>query len=507
MDPGADSPGLREHHVRAAARLLGPLLALLVYALLPDAQLGHAGRATAAVAVLMACWWVTEAMPLAATSLLPVVLFPLLGVGSIKQATEPYSHSLIFLFLGGFLLAGGMERHGLHRRFALVTIRTLGTSPRRLVAGFMVAVAFLSMWVSNTATVVMMMPTGVSVADLVLARVHAEGDDPARLQDARLFGAALVLAIAYASSIGGVGTLIGTPPNALLAAFLEKQYGQVIGFGAWMKLGLPVVLVMLPLTWWILTRVSMPFQLREVPGGAALIDEELAELGPASRAELTVLVVFTCAAALWIGRPFFARWLPGLDDASIAVGAALALFLLPSGGGDPGDDRVLSWEVAARVPWGVLLLFGGGLSLAAAMSRCGVAVFLGDFFHGLAGVQPAVIVFLVTLMVILLTEFTSNTATTAALLPVLAGVARGVEVHPLLLMVPAVMAASCAFMLPAATAANAIALGTERVTLRQMMAAGVWLNLVGVAWIAAFCSLWGGAALGMDLGTFPDWAR
>ncbi len=505
MESGSGPPGFREHRLRAVARFAGPILALLVTGLIPGERLPFQGRAVAGVAVWMACWWVTEAIPLAATALLPVVVFPILGVGGIKEATSPYGHGLIFLFLGGFLLAGAMERHGLHRRIALLTIRAMGSSPGRLVAGFMVAVAFLSMWVSNTAAVVMMMPTATSVADLVLERVP--GDDPGRREDARRFGAALVLGIAYASSIGGLGTLVGTPPNALLAAFLDKQYGQRIGFLDWMKLGMPVVLVLLPAAWWILTRRVLRFELSEVPGGAELIEGELRALGPASRAERTVLVVFGIAAFSWIARPWIQVWIPGLDDAGIAVGAALLLFLLPTGKPGFEDDRILGWEDAERIPWGVLLLFGGGLSLADAMARSGVADFLGRLFHGFAGAPALVVAGLVTLMVIVLTEFTSNTATTAALLPVLAGVAKGVEVHPFLLLVPAVMAASCAFMLPAATAANAVALGTGRVTLPQMVAAGTWLNLVGVVWIWVWCGLCGGAVLGMDLSKFPVWAR
>jgi sodium-dependent dicarboxylate transporter 2/3/5 len=453
----------------------------------------------------MAGWWVTEAVPLAATSLLPVALFPLLGVATIRQAATPYAHPLIFLFMGGFMMANAMERWGLHRRLALATIRMVGTSPHRLIAGFMIAVAFLSMWVSNTATVIMMVPTGISVVDLVLARLRENpGPDPeARREDVNRFAAALLLGIAYAASIGGIGTLIGTPPNALLAAFLEKRYGQEISFAAWFGIGLPVVLVFLPITWWILTRWVFPFELEEIPGGRDLIEKEYQALGPMKRPEKIVLMTFLAASVLWIGRPWIKVLLPGLNDASIAILGALLLFSMPSG---ERGTRVLDWKTAARIPWGILLLFGGGLSLASALSRSGVADFLGGQFQSLASLPPFLFVLLVTGTIILLTEFTSNTATTAAFLPILAGVAQGAQIHPFLLMIPAAFAASCAFMLPAATAPNAVVMGSGRITLAQMMQAGIWLNIVGLIWIASFCYLFSGAALGLDLTQLPTWA-
>lgn len=503
--------GDRERRRRVLSVFVVPLLAAALYLVLPADPLGHPGRAAAAMALWMAGWWVTEAIPLAATALLPVALFPALGVATAKQATAPYGHKVIFLFMGGFMMAQAMERWGLHRRVALLTVRAVGTSPRRLVGGFMLAVAFLSMWVSNTATVIMMIPTGISVVDLVASRTP---DDPAARRDTDRFAAALLLGIAYASSIGGVGTLIGTPPNVLMAAFVERTYGEGLGFGAWMRLGVPVVVGFVPVAWWLLTRVAFPFELEEIPGGAEMLDAELAELGPMKRAEKLVLGVFSVAALVWITLPWLkAATLPGtalrpfagFDDSSVGVLGALALFLVPAG--TPDGERVLSWEVAKRLPWGILLLFGGGLSLAAAMSRCGLAAWLGAQFSALGDWPPAAIVLALTAAVIVLTEFTSNTATTAALMPVLDGVARGIDVHPYLLMLPAVFAASCAFMLPAATAPNAIALGSGRVTLRQMMRGGAWLNVFGVVYIAGACYLLAPWALGVDLAHFPaEWS-
>jgi sodium-dependent dicarboxylate transporter 2/3/5 len=384
-----EADDLEDHAIRAApaaermhrlvAIFVVPALAAAAYLLVPAGDLGHAGRATMAMALWMAGWWVTEAIPLAATALLPVALFPLLGITTIQEASAPYSHKLIFLFLGGFMMAQAMERWNLHRRLALLTVRALGTSPRRLVAGFMLAVAFLSMWVSNTATVIMMIPTGLSVVDLVSAHL---GEDDA--EDAELFAAALLLGIAYAASIGGVGTLIGTPPNALFAAFVEREYQTQFPFSTWAALGIPVVVGFLPVAWLCLTRLAFPFRLEEIPGGREVLDAEYEALGPIKRAEKIVLAVFSVAALAWITRPLLqSAGLAGLDDSSIAVLGALALFVCPAGTED--GERVLTWGVARHLPWGILLLFGGGLSLAAAMSKTGVAPLGADDGHGRDG--------------------------------------------------------------------------------------------------------------------------
>ena len=508
-DHALESAPSSERLHRLVAVFVVPFLAMGAYLLVPASDLSGPGRATLAMAVWMAGWWVTEAIPLAATALLPVAFFPLLGVSSIQESTAPYAHKLIFLFLGGFMMAQAMERWNLHRRMALVTVLFLGTSPRRLVAGFMVAVAFLSMWVSNTAAVIMMIPTGLSVVDLVSARLEVpenEGAAPGPERDGELFAAALLLGIAYAASFGGVATLIGTPPNALFAAFVEREYGTQFPFATWAALGVPVVLGFLPVAWWCLTRIAFPFQIEEIPGGREVLDEEYQALGPMQTAEKIVLGVFTVAALAWITRPLLQdAGLAGLDDASIAILGALSLFVLPAG--TPDGERVLTWDVARHLPWGVLLLFGGGLSLAAAMSRTGVASFLGMQFEVLGSWPPWALMIVVAASIVMLTEFTSNIATTAAMLPVLAGVARGAGVHPYLLMLPAVIGASFAFMLPAATAANAIAMGTGRVTLRQMMRAGWLLNLLGTAWICLCCWFLGPLVLGIDLTRFPaEWA-
>jgi len=472
--------------VRWAGLLVGPLLAAALYLVLPAGEggLSAGGRATAACAALMATWWLTEAIPLAATALLPIVLFPLAGVLPLGQTTARYAHELIFLFMGGFLLALGMQRWGLHRRIALTTILIVGTRPRRLIAGFMLATAMLSMFVSNTATAVMLVPIGLSVIDLVDRRLGEAGGDGA---DSGPFATALMLGIAYAASIGGVGTLIGSPPNTLLAGFVEERYGVTISFAAWMRVGLPLVAVFLPLAWLYLTWVAHPVRLARIPGGRAMIREQRAALGPMSRAEWAVFVVFVCAALAWITRPQLGvlgerlGWgaFAALSDTGIAMLAGLALFVIPV---DLRARRfVMDWETAERMPWGVLILFGGGLALARAMEVNGVDVYIGSAFSG-AGAMPLILLIaLVTTVVIFLTELTSNTAVASALLPVLAGVALelGIGEH-LSLLLPAAIAASFAFMLPVATPPNAIVFASGRVTIGQMARAGLVMNLIGV---------------------------
>ncbi|MGH7572281.1 MAG: SLC13 family permease [Gemmatimonadota bacterium] len=460
--------------------IAGPALFVIFLALPAPEGLGAEAWRTAAVGLLMTTWWITEPIPLPATSLLPLILFPLLGAGSIEESASPFAHPLVFLFLGGFLIALAMERWGLHRRIALRIIRAVGTKPRRIVAGFMVSAAFISMWVSNTATTLMLLPIGLSVVELAERR-GSEPEGPSGEAPADRdpnFGPALLIAIAFAASLGGLGTLIGTPPNALTAAFLEETYGVRIGFARWLLVGLPLLLVALPIAYVILTRVTLPIRLRELPGGRGLIESELASLGPVSRAERMVAAVFLLAALLWITRPLLESRIPGLTDAGIAVGAGLLLFLLPV------DLRrgvfVLDWHSTERLPWGVLLLFGGGLSLAAAIDRSGLAVWIAGLFEG-AGPWPLILLLAaVTIVVIAFSELASNTATAAAFLPVVGALAVSVGRDPLLLVIPAGLAASGGFMLPVATPPNAIVYGSGRITVPQLARAGALLDLLFV---------------------------
>ena len=464
---------------------------------------------TAAVGGLMACWWITEALPIATTALIPLVAFPVLGVRSITDAAAPYANPLIFLFMGGFVLAVAMQRWDLHRRIALSIVRWVGTRPNRIVIGFILASAFLSMWVSNTATALMMLPIGLSVITLTKDRLRVQ-EPPTRDEDSARrpfnFGLVLVLAIAYACNVGGMGTLIGTPPNALLAGFMSESYGIDVGFAQWMAVGLPLVAFSLPLVYAVLTWV-FPIHLQELPGGAQLIEEELRKLGPASVPEKRVAWVFGSAAVLWIFRPLLSEIVPGLSDAGIAMGAALSLFIIPAGLHEEEERRrILNWEEAESLPWGVLLLFGGGLSLAAAISGTGLAEWIGQSVEQLEGWPILLVLLVVVTLIVFLTEITSNTATTAAFLPILGAVAVGIGQNPFLLVVPAALAASCAFMLPVATPPNAIVYGSGLLTIPQMSRAGLWLNVLFIFLVSLFSYTLLGLVFSVQIGELPPWA-
>jgi solute carrier family 13 (sodium-dependent dicarboxylate transporter), member 2/3/5 len=492
-------------------RWLGPAAAVLVYLVVPTGPGGltDGGRATAAVAVLMATWWVCEPLPLAVTSLLPIVLLPLAGALDLTATTSAYANPLVFLFLGGFVLALAMQRWGLHRRVALLTLRAVGTRPRRLVGGFMLATAGLSMWVSNTATTVMMLPIGISVLGLVAGRLHEQtvadgrpaahhppGQPVSETSPTPRFAVGLMLGIAYAASIGSLATLIGTPPNTFLAGYLAQNHGIDLGFGRWMLLALPLAAVFLVVAWLVLAYWLYPPEIDEIPGGTALLHEELARLGPVTRGERNVLVVFVLMAGAWIVRAplqelFAGTPLAAIDDPIIAVAGAVLLFALPV------DARrgvfTMDWASTRQLPWGVLLLFGGGLALAAAVADNGVDRYVGSLLAGLGDLPLLATIAIVAATVLLLTELTSNTATTAALVPVVAGTAVVLGVDPLVLTVPAALAASCAFMLPVATPPNAIVFGSGYVTVPQMVRAGIVLNLVGTGLIVV--AMWGLAPL------------
>jgi solute carrier family 13 (sodium-dependent dicarboxylate transporter), member 2/3/5 len=477
---------LKPGWVRRLGLVIGPLLALgawLWTGAVAD-PLSPAGRATAAVAVLMACWWLTQAIPLAATALLPVLLFPLLGAGTTAETTAPYSRPLIFLFLGGFLLGLAVQRWGLHRRIALLVLVRIGTQPSRLVAGFMLVTAALSMWISNTATVITLLPIAVSVLDALGERLQAA--PPPHGEDAARLAPALLLGVAYGASIGGMATLIGTPPNLILAAFLGDRYGFDLSMQGWLPIGLPLVAVLLPLAWLYLTRIAFPLDRLRVQGGEDLLRAELSARGPMGRGERVVAVVFALTALGWMLRPQLAAWsgLP-IDDAVIAMAGALALFVIPVEKGRFAMD----WESAQALPWGILILFGGGLSLAAAIERNGVDAFLANSLLGLQGVGFLWTLLAVTALVVFLTEITSNTAVTAALLPVLAATATALDQPPMPILMAAALAASCAFMLPVATPPNAVVFASGRVTAGQMAGAGLGLNLIAILLITALVFL------------------
>ena len=464
---------------------LGPLLCAAILLLPAPEGMPPAAWRVAAVTVLMATWWIMEAIPLAATALVPIVLFPLLGVMPSSQVTPAYANHLIYLFMGGFLIAMAIERWQLHRRIALHTIRIVGTTPHRVIFGFMFATAFLSSWISNTATAMMMVTIGMAVLSQMSGVNPAQNDAERARTD---FGTALMLGIAYAASIGGIATLVGTPPNAILAGVMEKQYGVTIRFIDWMLFALPLSLVMLFIAWVYLTRFAFRAHMTAVELGREAVHQQLDALGPMSSPERRVLAVFLLVVAGWIVPGLFT--IPALDgvaDSSIAMLGALLLFVIPAN--FKQGEFLLDWKSAVRIPWDVILLFGGGFALAHGFASSGLTEWLGTQLGILEGSGLLITVLAVVLLVIFMTEVTSNTATASLLLPVMGGFALATEFAPLYLMVPVALAASFAFMLPVATPPNAIIFASRQVTIPQMARAGIWLNLVGALVITIFV-LW-----------------
>ena len=476
--------------VYRGAQRAGLIGGLIVFAILlmvpPPSGLEIAGWRTAAVAILMAIWWMTEAIPIPATAILPLGLFPILGVLDANNASAPYAGELIFLFMGGFFLAVTLERWGLHKRIALRIMAFVGTSPNRLILGFMLATAFLSMWISNTATAAMMLPIALAVGEMFR---------PQDQEGPYEFGIALMLGVAYSASIGGISTLIGTPPNAVLAGAASEILGVEIGFVQWMGVGLPVTCIMLPLTWLLLTRVLYPSG--PLTGDAAsIIENERRGLGAMSRGEKITGVVFALTALAWVMRSektIGGLYIPGLQtispnirDSTIAMTAAAVLFAFPV------DWKrgvfALDWKTAKRIPWGVLVLFGGGLSLARAMDQSGLANWIGSVVGALDAVPFLLIIAFVATLVVFLTELTSNVATTSMAMPIMAGAAVGIGVEPMVLMATAALAASMAFMLPVATPPNAIVFGSGYITIPQMSRAGLVLNICAILLITALSS-------------------
>ena len=431
----------------------------------------------AAMTVLMAVWWVTEAIPIPVTALLPLVVLPMTGVMPISEAAVPYAHRVVLLLMGGFIIAKSVERWNLHTRIALNIVARAGTSPAALVGGFMAASALLSMWISNTATTIMLAPIGLSVARAIT------GDD----EDAAPFAIAILLAIAWSASIGGLGTPIGTPTNLIVMSYLQQQFGLVISFDRWMMIGLPVVALLLPAAWFVLTRWGINLKDTALPGGHAVVRERLAALGKITVPETRVLITFAVIAGFWMfGRPLSALEIAGvtpfagLDDYVTAIAGAVVMFLIPSGCPDRKGTALLDWETAVTIPWGVVLLFGGGLSLAAAISATGLADWLGAQMSGVTALPLILVMLVMTIFVIFATELTSNVATASALLPVIGAIATGGDMNPLLLAAPVGMAASCAFMLPIATGPNAIVFASGKIPIAKMARLGFRLNILAI---------------------------
>ena len=461
---------------QVVGRILGPVVFALMLAAdqSQDFMAPMAWRA-AAVGIWMAIWWATEAIPVAVTAFLPILVFDPLGISSLKEAAAPYANPIIYLFLGGFIMALAVERWNLHRRISLAILNKTGTDGRRLIGGFMLVCAMLSMWMTNTSTTMMLLPIVLSVIGVMHDNVTEVSEE-----SRKNFQIAMLLGVAYSASIGGLATLIGTPPNALLVGYLADNYGIEISFARWMAVGIPVSFIMLPCAWYLLTRVLYPV---DIPASKA-VDEHLSmlrkEMGPMTTPEKRVAIIFGAVIFCWILRRPLTEFigLTGVSDTNIVMTAALLLFMIPSG--NSAQPQLMTWHDATRIPWGVLILFGGGLSLAAAVSNSGLALWLGESLSPLNAWGTAVLVLAAVALVIFLTELTSNLATTATLLPVMGAIAIQAGLPPIVLTVPITIAASCAFMLPVATPPNAIVFATGTITIPQMAKAGFWLNVLGV---------------------------
>ncbi|MFK7798931.1 MAG: SLC13 family permease [Aureispira sp.] len=475
--------------------LLGPLLYAIIALGGSFEGLDPRGQAVLAATLWMAVWWVTEALPIAVTALLPLVLFPLSGAMDIKATGALYGHPIIFLFVGGFMIATAIERWNLHQRIALAIITKVGSAPKSIILGFMVATAFLSMWISNTATTIMMVPIGMAI---VLQLDTGQSPDPDNK-----FAKALLLGIAYAASIGGIATLIGTPTNVIFAGVVLEKYGLEISFANWMLFAAPIAIFLLFICWYYLVNIGFDLssiEQQDSTKGLEQIQQQRQALGPISYEEKVILGVFGAVAFAWMTRSFLLNpVVPGLTDTIIALLGAIALFIIPTKNTiqrevvdttleevDGSPATILDWDTAVKIPWGVILLFGGGLSLANAFDKTGLANWIGGQIDSLAALPLFVLLLLLIALVNFLTEITSNVATVSMILPVLAALALTIGVHPYILMVGATCAASCAFMLPVATAPNAIVFGSAYIQIEDMMKAGVWLNILSIILFALY---------------------
>lgn len=498
--PDGNNPKPAYSRAQLVGLILGPLLFLMAIFFFNPAGLAYEGRAVLAVTLWVATWWITEAIPIPATSLLPIILLPIIGAMDNDTVVSAYGNDIIFLFLGGFFIATAMEKWNLHKRIALFIINLIGVSTNRIILGFMLATGFLSMWVSNTAAVMMMVPIGLAIVYQVTeALKHEEGHD----NDLKKFEKAIIFGIGYAGTIGGLGTLIGTPPNSILAGTVNELYGVQISFAGFMAFAAPLAVIMMFGTWVYLTKVVYKIQLKQLPGGRDLVHSEIKKLGKTAYEEKAVLAVFIFAAFMWITRSFL--WdglLPELTDGMVAMTATVLLFTIPAS--KKYESRILEWKDSKEIPWGILLLFGGGLALAAGFSGTGLSEWIGDQLTVLEGANLLLIIFVSATLVLFLTEITSNTATATMILPVVAALSVALGVHPYALMVPCALAANCAFMLPVGTPPNAIIFGTGKLTILEMVKNGFWINIVAVIIITLAVMFLLPLMWGIDLSTIPS---
>ncbi|MCP3425767.1 DASS family sodium-coupled anion symporter [Rothia sp. AR01] len=467
--PGDLAPAFtpRTRTIRYAGLVLGALAAFAAFAAMP-AEVPHEARVVAGVVVLMGTWWITEAAPLPVTALMPLVLLPAFGVTTMEELAPSYASQIIFLFLGGFLLALGIQRWGLHRRIALLVVLAVGTKPTRMVLGMMIATAVLGMWVSNTATALMMIPLGLSLVGLI-----EDQDGVARKSR---FGVGLMLGIAYSATISAFGTIIATPGNVFVVGFIRENLGHTVTFLQWMVFGIPLVVVFLAAGWLVIAQVLWRPEIDELPGGRQLFLHELSKLGRMSAGEKLIALICCGAALSWILVPLVFED-PWATDAVIAMIAGLTTFLVPAR--PAAGVMVMDWDAAREIPWGTLILFGGGLALSGQVTATGLSDWVGDSFAGLEGLPFWLVLAVILVAVLAVTEITSSMATIATFVPIVAGVALGLGFDPVLLAILVTQACQCAFMLPVATAPNAIAFGSGAVSIRQMVRTGLWMNVIG----------------------------
>jgi|TARA_B110001452_G_C15228208_1_gene425633 sodium-dependent dicarboxylate transporter 2/3/5 len=453
----------------------GPLLFLAMQFFSPPAGMSESAYSLLSITLWMALWWVTESVPIAITALLPIILFPMTGAVDLQTTTASYGHKYIFLYMGGFMLAIAIEKWNLHKRIALNIIKIIGTNISKIILGFMVATAFLSMWISNTATAVMMLPIAMSIVAQLQDNPNTEKNENL------IFGKALMLSIAYSASIGGMATLIGTPPNLVFAGYVEETYGIEITFLQWLKFGVPIAIPLLVIAWLYLTKFAFKFKQKEFPGGKEEINRLLVLIGPMKREEKLVSSIFVLTAFCWITRSFILQeFFPFIDDTIIAMTAGILLFVVPA---SDFKKRLITWEDAVKLPWGIILLFGGGMALAAGFQITGLASWLGAQMSVFQGLSLLILVFVIITLVNFFTEFTSNLATTAMLLPILAPIAISLNINPYMLMVACTIAASCAFMMPVATPPNAVVFGSGYLRIPDMIKSGIWMNIISILFL------------------------
>ena len=453
-------------------KLLGPLLFFIILILDAPNGMSNEGFRLLGIIIWMAVWWISEVVPIAVTSLLPIILFPSLNILNIQETGANYGHKYIFLFIGGFILANAIQKWNLHKRIALNIILKIGGSTDKIILGFMLATGFLSMWISNTATTVMMLPIALSV-------INQLKDHPETLENEnKVFGKALMLGVAYSASAGGIATLIGTPPNLIFAGFIHENFNIEISFFQWMKIGFPVSIILMLFIWWFLTKYAFKLNKTGFPGGKDEIKKILSKMGKINNEEKKILIVFTLTILSWIFRKNTINLIiPNFDDSMIAISSAIILFILPS---KNKKEPIMKWKDALTIPWGILLLFGGGLSIAKGFQATGLDHWIGDQLSFLTFSSSLLVIFLINAGVNFLTEMTSNMATTAMLLPVMIPIANIMQINPFLLLVGTTLAASCAFMLPVATPPNAVVFGSKLLKISDMIKAGILINIFSI---------------------------